>query len=631
MALPFEFPAFPADETLQGFVSRVARHYETDLANFCDVAGISVTGLTTGADRAIARVADITGIPAATLRPRAFVRLDPDRVAYRGQTFQRRDLRRVELHGCPACLRADLAGSSLEPDVATYVRGSWFVRGIRTCPVHDVGFVRLAGEGRNPVRSGGPYVSVERLTTALEDLDALERAAPRRRPSAFETYLGHRLRGRDPRRPSPLLDDMPLHAATRTCEMVGAVALFGPKVAVGVLDEEDWRAASAAGFDLVSGGAGQVRSLLDHLQDTHEPGRSRNGKSRDVFGKLYAWARAGAGDPDYAPVRDLLREHILDTMPVDVGDDVLGVVVERRRVHSVATACHDGRQTSRRLRRELVAAGVLSDVPDDDRHRAVAAPVERVDALVGRLAAALSKAQAAAHLGLSILQFQRLVDDGLIHPVVPKVRTERTWSRFCAEELEAFLARLAKGARPCEAPPPGAVGIAEAARLTNVGSAAIIRLLMARKLPGARRRPTIPGVPSFLVDVAEIERVHKAQVVPHLRFSAVAGRLQVNLCTPAALAARGHLRTTTVVGARTHRTSRFVTLASVEAFTARMASLVELSRTYGLHNCKMKRLLDEKGVDPAIPNGQVLANFYDRARVEAVLPIENVRGPVRSD
>ena len=58
--------------------------------------------------------------------------------------------------------------------------------------------------------------------------------------------------------------------------------------------------------------------------------------------------RSTGGDIDPGPIRDLLREHILQTAAVDLGDMVLGQEVTERRIHSayslfIATTLHPKR------------------------------------------------------------------------------------------------------------------------------------------------------------------------------------------------------------------------------------------------------------------------------------------------
>ena len=614
MPLPFEHPPLMPDETLQGFVGRIARYYATDVVEYCNVVGIPILDLVAGRDPAVRRIGSMTGLDVSALAHHTFVRTQKAAWTYMGQSFLNTGLSRMKMHGCPACLREDVAGSALEPEIAAYVRGHWYVRAVRTCTRHHLGFVPLSSDLDTHGRYG-PYDSALRLAPSLDRLDVLERAAPARRPSDFEAYVHARVTDGAVR--PGLLDAMPLHAATRTCEVVGAVALHGSKVRIGSLDDDDRRAAGAVGFDLVCAGSEALRTLLEFLRADHRPGRKKTGKSRNVFGVLYLWLRSTGTDADHAPVREVMRELLLETMPFDVGSDLFGRPVERSRVHSMSTACHDGRHASQRRARELRAAGVLTTELDENRHQVVHVGVESIDAVVAALSAGLSRAQAATRLSVTGPQFQKLVDAGLIRPIVPKDRSTSFQSRFAAGDLDDFLRKLEDVAIVDEREPKGLTSVAEAARVTGAPMAFIVGHLLTGGMTVAARRSGTSGYPSLLVDPGEVGRLLKGETGSRLRFGEVATRLQVNVRTPAKLAEAGYLQVLSERGRRTHGISHFVTAASVEAFASEMASLVEISRAHGIHNVKMMRLLEEKGVTPAIPNGRVLANFYRRSDVES--------------
>lgn len=54
-----------------------------------------------------------------------------------------------------------------------------------------------------------------------------------------------------------------------------------------------------------------------------------------MFGDLYDWA--ARTDRDRGPLADILRQHILETVPLGPGDIIFWETVTERRVHSVRT------------------------------------------------------------------------------------------------------------------------------------------------------------------------------------------------------------------------------------------------------------------------------------------------------
>ena len=85
--------------------------------------------------------------------------------------------------------------------------------------------------------------------------------------------------------------------------------------------------------------------------------------------------RSTGGDIDPGPIRDLLREHILQTTAVDLGDMVLGQEVTERRVHSayslfIATTLH-----RKRHRKILVRLGIAPNNYGDLAYNRLVFPV----------------------------------------------------------------------------------------------------------------------------------------------------------------------------------------------------------------------------------------------------------------
>ena len=82
--------------------------------------------------------------------------------------------------------------------------------------------------------------------------------------------------------------------------------------------------------------------------------------------------RSTGGDIDPGPIRDLLREHILQTKAVDLGDMVLG---QKRRIHSayflfIATTLHPERH-----RKILVRLGIAPNNCGDLAYNRLVFPV----------------------------------------------------------------------------------------------------------------------------------------------------------------------------------------------------------------------------------------------------------------
>jgi hypothetical protein len=96
--------------------------------------------------------------------------------------------------------------------------------------------------------------------------------------------------------------------------------------------------------------------------------------------------RSTGGDIDPGPIRDLLREHILQTTAVDLGEMVLG---QKRRIHSayflfIATTSH-----RKRHRKILVRLGIAPDNCGDLAYNRLVFPVAETERICRDLMSAV--------------------------------------------------------------------------------------------------------------------------------------------------------------------------------------------------------------------------------------------------
>jgi hypothetical protein len=109
------------------------------------------------------------------------------------------------------------------------------------------------------------------VAPALAGLEHLADQTEGRLPTGLESYVMTRLGGY---RRSTYLDSLDLFVAIKTCELIGAVEVFGRTANLNRLTDEEWRVAGAAGFAIADGGAASVRDFLGKLQATFPYRRS---------------------------------------------------------------------------------------------------------------------------------------------------------------------------------------------------------------------------------------------------------------------------------------------------------------------------------------------------------------------
>lgn len=78
------------------------------------------------------------------------------------------------------------------------------------------------------------------------------------------------------------------------------------------------------------------------------------------FGALFDRFSRDLDGPEFDPFRKLLQDHLLTTWPLNAGQDVLGVPVPQRLLHSVRSLANQTGLGTVRLRKALAAAGLVA-------------------------------------------------------------------------------------------------------------------------------------------------------------------------------------------------------------------------------------------------------------------------------
>ena len=314
--------------------SRLAAWNGRSMAAFCADMKIAVRTLLNGGATALAKLAALGGIDLAELTRSAIRSPDPTQVVIGNEKLVPSNMRRRWTRVCPACLAEDIAGRPDLGEAAPYGRTAWLVEAVRTCPVHRLALAHFDNPECHDV---GDFTAWIRPGTGhLEELAA---SAPARDPSRLETHLHARLSGRPSDHPAAWLADMPLHVVISISESLGAlVAGAGERNPT----DDERRTAREVGFDAISGGPDGIVHALDRRVRSAMIGAG-SFDAASVYGRLHAHLTLTAADPDYEPVRRVVRDHLLATLPVGTDDLVFGEPVGRRRLHSIMTVAKETR------------------------------------------------------------------------------------------------------------------------------------------------------------------------------------------------------------------------------------------------------------------------------------------------
>ena len=186
-----------------------------------------------------------------------------------------------------------------------------------------------------------------------------------------------------------------------------------PKTLTTDTKEDRW-ALYQMGYEVARHGHPNVVTALGRLQKL--PGGPHDGPKR-IFPVLYErLAYYYADNADYEPFRNLLRQHMLETWPLGIGDELLGQAVAERKTHSILTASRATGIDQRRLRKLLAAVNIVRDAESGLSDAWEVFDAELAKPILNELSTLVDAKAFASLIGATRSQFDRLVKDGVIKP-----------------------------------------------------------------------------------------------------------------------------------------------------------------------------------------------------------------------
>ncbi|UWR33020.1 TniQ family protein [Sulfitobacter sp. W027] len=446
-----------AGESLTSYLNRVARfHCEMDLFEFLSFIELARSALITPQEETIARLKGLLGLSEETLGRMAFQSAGGRVRVIAAETVHAEFTAMKTTSFCPNCLLED--GKPDSPSQGMRVgRIAWQIGHLRTCLKHGVELVR------RPVSSYSDGLQIM-AKVAPDDatLRQLAMLAPERTPTGLEHYIANRLAGE---RGPAWLDGQPIDLAARACEMLGVILTAGTHVNLKALDAFGWHKAGDAGFRAASRGAEGIRQTLE-LHATRIPEESRRGGPQHVLGRLYQWLQFKKNTKAVGPIREVVREFILDSFPIAAGTDLFGETVDCQRVHSVYSLAKVSTLHPKTISRAMVLAGIA----DGDPNRVQAHLVfdaEEGEALARRIETSLTVKALEGHLNCNRVQAQQLVRSGVIPRIIEGKQAVGALKGVAETDANAFLERFMAQAKQVDVASPGGMDIVAAAEVAR--------------------------------------------------------------------------------------------------------------------------------------------------------------------
>lgn len=612
MSLPFALQLGTL-ETPSDFASRLSvRVFRNNLREFCLDFGMDATRLVNGHPNDIRILAELSGVGAEGMQAGAFERIgDTRRYRHRGEVLVRSCLCRDRVRACLVCLSEDIAAVGVPENARPYRRSTWIVDAVRTCPTHGIGLVDL-GTGSAALQT---HDIQHVLADAIGSIDELTVRANRRVATPFERYALGRL-GAGAVGGAGLgtswLDGLELHAALRLCLVVGAVSRSGPRVALDGLDGTERHLAEADGFEILRGGEIGLREFLDSLQASFRGGRADWGP-KEMFGRLYEWLAHETDDPAYDAVRDIIRRHVTETMPIGPGETLFGRDVTTRRVHSLHSASLEFGLHPKRTRKLLRDAGIIGQETDGLSNERVTFDAEVGGRFLSDVASSMSLVRLGQYLGTPRPHERLLFEAGYLKPWIVGGTDDLKDHAFRKSNADAFLTALLADADPKLEEAPGLYDIPSAAKRACVKAEQIVGFLLNRKLRRVGRSGDAHGYLSVLVDPEEVKRLVAGPDHGGITMKQLEKELRTSTRVVVALIEHGVLAVEMVPNPVNKRIQTIVRPEALERFRSEYVSLQGLAEERGEHFRRTKEYLVRLGISPAFPPEAMGASWYRRS------------------
>ncbi len=246
----------------------------------------------------------------------------------------------------------------------------------------------------------------------------------------LERYLFARLSGAAT---NSWLDNFPPHVVARFSEVLGAALHFGRAQKSQDLSDEDLRTAVPGGFATLRDGPQAINQAFHELR--LRPGKPQDGPQAR-YGILHRWLSGAQGErAEYNQLRDLFREHIIDTWPMNRGTEVFSVNVFEARVYTVASAAEHWAIPARKLRRALAAQGLVAKAGSLKKRGVEAFPIAAALEVIKTLENSISRPEAMQRLGLTQNQLKIMERAGVLLVFKPGPNLRPRHARAAVDEF----------------------------------------------------------------------------------------------------------------------------------------------------------------------------------------------------
>lgn len=615
-------PVLPviAGESLTSYLNRAARfHSNMDVYRFLSYIEFSQVASMAPTQENLERLEHLFGLPFAQLEKMTFRPLGERMRSICGEVVHSEFANLDQTSFCPACLLED--GELDSPSRGIRVgRIEWRIEPIRTCEKHGIGLIRRKNNSYSE-----RFQLMEAVAPSNSELAQMVKDAPRQKLFDLQRYVSSRLRGeKGPR----WLDGQPIDLAARACELLGVILTKGTHIELRQVSGAEWSAAGQVGFDFAARGEAGIRDGLQFAFQRFEDANMRGGPQK-VFGRLYQWMQFRTYAKQAGPIRDVMREFILDRFPIEEGTDLFGEPVDRQRVHTVRTLARKTGWHEKTIQRFLVSAGVIIGDPARSAS-SVVFDLETGEKIMSRVANSLNLKELREFLNCNRMQAEILTREGVIRRAVEDGGIAGFLSKSVTrEDAQEFLDNLLRCAKQVETAGAHTVDITTAATLSRWPVVDIVKGILCNRFDTVHIVDKSLKFHGILLDPMEVRMsLCRSMVDDHVGVDEAAQFLKLPSRVLPILEKLKRMDGEPYTCIKYVGNSKGVQVAlysthDLKQFLAENMSLREIALKFGTSAKNMKSFLEKWGCEP-IAERKLLNGYWFRRHLVEELPAERL-------
>ena len=496
MAALFPDLPFQHDETPMSWAARLAAfHTGGRVLPFLNAMSIPAADLAAGEPEAVERLCQISGHDPEPVLANTIMALGERRYRLRGYEFSAEFTTGIVTRFCPLCLAEDRDGQAW-PNAAMRHRLHWRLAPVRTCRKHNIPLIN--------VRLG-------KWTDMLHEVQAMNDAVtagcvsvqklPSRVPSPLQEYVEGRIEGQE----GPAwLDGQRIGQACRAAHMLGGLMAFGSAQKAAEMTEDMWDEAGRTAWAVMRDGEDAIREIIS-TQLLRAIKKNGHPSPRDAFGMLYGWLFASRLSKDPGPIRDIVRDVIIDNVPLVPGQMLLGKHITTPRFASIASIAKAEHLHSKTLSNILKLAGVIDETVPLKGGPNVVADYAKAKPLIERAKHATPVTRVPDMLSASRPMVAALIELGQLRRIQDHEDLKsKVGKAIDGRSIDEVLKFIEGRFEVVDVIPVGHVHLAKAAEKTRVTLLAILELLFGLHLKNVYRSKDHHGFEAVMVSPTEI-------------------------------------------------------------------------------------------------------------------------------